>query len=187
MEKQDCISNGLKRKTGIDLAKCYQCGKCSAGCAIVDEMEFSPSYIMRLLQTNNPKNDASVLQSEAIWLCVNCENCVSRCPNQVDLPIVMDYLRSVSLKKNCVNRKAHSIVAFHSAFLDSLKYTGRLYEVGLIADYKLRTHNWFQDISLVPSMLSKGKLSIMPEYTKDGKCIKRIFTLTFQNNKNCKL
>lgn len=52
-------------------------------------------------------------------------------------------------------------MAFHRAFLDSVKYTGRLYEVGLIADSG-RTMRLAQDLPLVPDMLAKGKLSLLP-------------------------
>lgn len=105
----------------------------------------------------------------------HAENCVARCPQQIDIPRMMDYLREESLRAGCVGEKAKPVVAFHRAFLDSVKYTGRLYEVGLIAGFKARTMRLAQDLPLVPDMLAKGKLSLLPEQVKNKKAIRHIF------------
>lgn len=187
MENKKCISYGLERETGVKVSQCYQCGKCTAGCALAEEMDFPPSYIMRLLQTGNCENDQRVLNSNTIWICLNCENCIARCPKEVDIPKIMDYLRERSRKQGLVNPKTQPVVAFHSAFLQSVKYTGRLYEVGLIAGFKARTFRMLQDVNLVPSMLSKGKLNILPECIKDKARIKKIFAQTIEKPKNKKV
>ena len=80
MENKECISCDLEQKTGINVSYCYQCGKCTAGCVLSEEMDYAPSYILRLLQTKNAQNDRRVLSSNAIWICLNCENCIARCP-----------------------------------------------------------------------------------------------------------
>lgn len=180
MENKKCISFGLERKTGVNVSHCYQCGKCTAGCALASDMDLPPSYIMRLLQTKNAENDHRVLSSNAIWICLNCENCIARCPKEVDIPQVMDYLREESRKKQCINEKSRSIVAFHSSFLHSVKQNGRLYEIGLIAEYKARTLNLLQDVNVAPSMLMKGKLHLLPEQIKDTKKIQTIFKRTIE-------
>jgi len=91
----------------------------------------------------------------------------------------MDYLRQESIKQKLPNRKAAEIIAFHRAFLKSIELTGRLYEVGVIAAYKTKTLNLFQDLSLAPVMLLKGKLKFIPEKVKNIKNIKAIFQQTF--------
>lgn len=183
MENKECVSYGLERETGVAVSHCYQCGKCTAGCALAGEMDVPPSYIMRLLQTKNQENDHRVLNSNSIWICLNCENCIARCPQEVDIPKAMDYLRTESRKKGCVNPQSRSIVAFHSAFLQSVQHTGRLYEIGLVAGFKARTLRLFQDINLVPGMLQRGKLNILPELIKDKLRMKKIFAQTIDKNK----
>jgi len=42
----------------------------------------------------------------------------------------------------------------------------------------LRSRKLFQDLTLAPKMLSRGKLPIFPEMIKDRKNIKRIFNYT---------
>jgi heterodisulfide reductase subunit C len=92
----------------------------------------------------------------------------------------MDYLRGKALQKKMVNKKSKNILSFHRAFLDSVKYTGRLYEIGLVADYKVRTFNILQDMDVAPKMFAKGKLPIIPEMVKNKKQINAVFQKTKQ-------
>lgn len=179
MEEKKKLSTDLAASTGVDVTRCYQCGKCTAGCVLAADMDIPPSFLMRLLQTGTEANDRRVLGSETIWLCLSCENCVARCPMEIDLPAVMDYLRERSRKKDMVNDKARNILAFHKSFLDCVKRTGRLYEIGLVAEYKMRTMNLMQDVDIAPTMMAKGKLGLKPECLKDNaKKVGRIFANT---------
>ena len=163
--------------------RCYQCGKCTAGCVLASEMNYPPSYLMRLLQTGTKPNMDKVLSSNSIWLCLNCENCLGRCPMEIDIPKMMDYLRTQAIKENKLHPDSKPIIAFHRSFLDSIKNTGRLYEMGLVLSYKFRTFNFLQDLSIAPSMYLKGKLHLLPEKIKDRRSMKRIFGQTIENAK----
>ena len=141
-------------------------------------MDYPPSMTLRMLQTENPANDEKLLRSHSIWLCVNCEMCLSRCPIEIDIPSIMDYLRQRSVSEKKVNRKAKNVFAFHKSFLNSIKLTGRLYEIGLIADYKRQSLNLLQDVSLAPKMLRRGKLPLLPESIRRISQIRKIFKRT---------
>jgi len=175
-KQKNTFADEIKKATNISIARCYQCGKCSAGCPMAVEMDYPPSLILRMLQSNI--KDEEVLKSKTIWLCLNCETCVSRCPQDVDLPTLMDFLRSVSLKLGKSNPKSKKIIAFHKSFLESIKNTGKLHEISLIASYKLKVFDLFQDVNNVPAMLKKGKLHVLPEKVKNMKSIKKIFSKT---------
>lgn len=177
MEKESYISE-IRSKVGVNVSRCYQCGKCSAGCALAEDMDYPPSLAMRMLQTNDINNYNSLLQSETIWLCVSCQNCLTRCPMEIDIPQLMDYMREKAIEKKSINKKSGKIVSFHKAFLDSVKFTGRLYEIGLVAGYKARTMNLLQDVNIAPKMFSKGKLPLFPEMVEDKKQIDSIFSNT---------
>ena len=169
------LAGKIQEETGIEVNHCYQCGKCSAGCPVVSEMDITSSAVMRLLQYAEDETDQELLQSESIWLCLSCEMCISRCPMQIDIPKVMDFLRQESIRKNAGNKKSRNIVRFHRAFMDMVKTTGRSYEIGLMVDYKLRSGTLLQDMALAPKMLAKGKLPILPEQIKNKKEVKRLF------------
>jgi heterodisulfide reductase subunit C2 len=174
----DSFSSEILVNTGVLANKCYQCGKCSAGCPVSGEMDFPPSVVMRMIQTEDPDEKEKLLRSMSIWLCVSCEMCLQRCPMEIDIPTLMDYLRQKSMAANKQNPKAKKIIAFHKAFLDSINTTGRLYEVGLVVDYKLRSGAFMQDVSVAPEMFMKGKLSLIPEMIRNRKKISAIFKKT---------
>lgn len=180
VHKKGSLMEEILDQRHISVQKCYQCGKCSAGCPVSADMDYPPSVIMRMVQTEKKAMEEKALRSETIWLCVTCETCSTRCPMEIDIPGVMDFLRERSLKKSMTNPKAKNIIKFHRAFLDSINQTGRLSEVGLVADYKIRSLNMFQDVNLVPTMLVKGKLHFIPEIIKGRKKMLRIFNNTLK-------
>jgi len=162
--------------SGEKVANCYQCGKCSAGCPLAGEMDYAPNQIIRLLQLGIPELEKKALGSLSIWLCLTCETCVARCPKEVDLPKIMDFLRQESLKRGLAHPEAKNIIAFHKAFLDPVKYTGRAYEVGLIADYKARSpRSVFQDVLTAPKLFLRGKLNLFPHLIKGRSQVAKIF------------
>jgi heterodisulfide reductase subunit C2 len=173
--ERNSLAYSIETNAGVLSQKCYQCGKCSAGCPVADEMDLPPSMVMRLLQTELPENDDKILRSYSIWLCVTCEMCLSRCPMEIDIPSVMDFLRQKTRREKKVNPRAKNIIAFHKSFLNSIRFTGRLYELGLIIDYKRQSLNMLQDVSLAPRMISRGKLHLFPEMIKDKGHLARIF------------
>lgn len=171
----ETLADRVHEATGESVFECYQCGKCTAGCPLAQEMDQAPSQVLRLLQLGLPDMEEEVLQTYAIWVCLTCETCVSRCPKEVDLPKIMDYLRQESLRRGMVHPKAKDILAFHQSFLDSIRKNGRLHEVGLVASYKLKTFHLLQDVLVAPRLLARGKLNLLPHGITGKAEIQRIF------------
>jgi heterodisulfide reductase subunit C2 len=174
----------LLEQSDVKVTRCYQCGKCTAGCPLALEMDYPPSMVMRMLQTGRPELEEKVLRSFTIWVCLTCEMCFARCPMSIDIPKMMDQLRQKSLKEKKANRKAKEIIAFHKSFLDSIRYTGRLYEIGLLVDYKTRSLKLLDDMDLALPMMKRGKLGIFPEMIKDRKGMASIFRKTNMKHKD---
>lgn len=77
----------------IDL--CFQCGACSSGCPMTEEMDYLPSKIIRMVQMGMRE----ALDSETIWVCTTCFNCEVRCPRGIDIANVMESLRQLVLRQ----------------------------------------------------------------------------------------
>ncbi len=54
------LGTELLEQTEVKVTHCYQCGKCSAGCPLAEEMDYPPSLVMRMLQTGNPELEEKV-------------------------------------------------------------------------------------------------------------------------------
>ncbi len=78
-----------------NLLACNQCGRCSAGCPLVEEMDLLPNQIIRPAQLGLD----TVVDSTSPWLCAACLMCEARCPKGVDLPRIMDALRQIALRR----------------------------------------------------------------------------------------
>jgi len=160
------------RDRGVDVQACYQCGRCSAGCPITEFFDLSTMEVVRLAAYGM---EELLLNSKAIWLCAACETCASRCPNDIDIAVLMDVLRELALRKG-VKPAEPRVPIFHQCFLDSIKRWGRAYEVGLIAGYKLRSGDLTGDMGLGVKMFSKGKLSLLPHSIKGKTELRTIFS-----------
>lgn len=169
------LGNETFQKSGIKITDCYQCGKCSAGCPMVFQMDYPPNQLIRLAQLGQTE---TVLSSKTIWVCVSCFTCTTRCPKDIDIAGLMDTWREMSLKEGLVNSEYDQIQAFHRSFLETIRRHGRLYEMELIMRYKLRTFNLFQDITIAPKMALNGKLKFLPHNIEDRDSIKNIFEKT---------
>ncbi len=157
---------------GVDVHACYQCGRCSAGCPITEFFDLTTMEVVRLAAYGM---EEKLLESKAIWLCAACETCATRCPNDIDIAVLMDVLRELALRKG-VTPAEPRIPTFHQCFLGSIKNWGRAFEVGLIAGYKMRSGDFTGDMKLGMKMFSKGKLSLKPHPIKGKAEIKQIFS-----------
>jgi heterodisulfide reductase subunit C len=169
------LASRLRAATGQSAFRCYQCGKCAAGCPLSAHMDVPPNQALRMLQAGGAELERELLGALSIWLCLTCETCGARCPQEVDVPRVMEFLRQESLRRGTVHPQAWDILAFYRAFLDSVRKTGRLFEVGMIAAYKLKTFHLLQDVLVAPKLLKRGKLSPFAHKVAGREAIERIF------------
>ena len=85
----------IERASGEDVSKCYQCGKCTAGCPMAEEMDYPPTLVMRLMQSEDA---ATLKEASSRWECVGCLVCGSRCPKLCNPAKVMEALRIYDMK-----------------------------------------------------------------------------------------
>ena len=81
--------------SGENVDLCFQCGACSSGCPMTQEMDYLPSKIIRMVQLGLEE----ALESKTIWVCTTCFNCEVHCPRGIDIANVMEALRQLVLRK----------------------------------------------------------------------------------------
>jgi heterodisulfide reductase subunit C len=85
----------VKELSGEKIDLCFQCGACSSGCPMTQEMDQLPSKVIRMTQLGLDE----ALASKTIWVCTTCFNCEVRCPRGIDIANVMEALRVMMLRK----------------------------------------------------------------------------------------
>ncbi|MGD8535524.1 MAG: 4Fe-4S dicluster domain-containing protein [Candidatus Aminicenantes bacterium] len=86
----------VEELSGQNLLACYQCGKCSAGCPAVSQMDILPNQIIRYAQLGFKDE---LLKSKSIWICASCFTCNARCPKGINIAEVIEALRQILLRK----------------------------------------------------------------------------------------
>lgn len=86
----------VQELSGQNLLACYQCGKCSAGCPAVSQMDILPNQIIRYAQLGFKDE---LLKSKSIWVCASCMTCNARCPKGINIAEVIEALRQILLRK----------------------------------------------------------------------------------------
>lgn len=162
----------LERDSGEKVRRCYQCGKCSAGCPISFQMDYLPNQIIRMVQLGM---EDEVLSSRTIWLCASCLTCTTRCPRKIDIAEIMDYLRRLAYKKRLIPKEETEIPLFNKIFLRNIELFGRLFEFGLIGMFNLLSGEFFKDFGLAPKMFFKHKIGVFPHKIKNIKEVREIF------------
>ena len=168
--RDEAFLREVEAESGQKVTNCYQCGNCTAGCPCGPEYDLQVSQVMRAVQLGNKE---MALSSRSLWLCVSCSTCTSRCPNNIDVARVMETLRHMARREGRVQDRP--IESFWKAFLDTVRLTGRSFEIGVMADYMLRTGRGWGNMDIAPTALAKRKLPFLPHRIKGRDEVARIF------------
>ena len=161
----------IEKHSGQNPYRCYQCGKCSSGCPVIHDMDMGPRRAIRAVQLGLKKD---VLSSNTIWVCIQCQTCSARCPLNIDIARVMEVLRLLAIKEEYTTAES-DVALFHRVFLDVIRRHGRAHELELGVLYNLRSAHLTASAGLLPRLLSRGKLKLLPSTIKGVKEVRRIF------------
>lgn len=161
----------IEERSGQQLRTCYQCQKCSGGCPVSSAMDYLPHQIVRYVQFGmlDP-----LLKSKSIWVCIGCKICAVRCPNGIDLADLNDVLKEIATERG-LSLGSGEIRTFHKVLLSSIKRYGRVHELGMAVEYKMKVKTHLHDIQLGLRMFRLGLLKMLPNRVKQKSEIKEIF------------
>ena len=180
LEPSSSLAERLAALTTV--SACYQCKKCSAGCPLTFAMDFYPDQVIRLALLGQ---EDTVLGCRTIWVCSSCETCTTRCPNQIDIAGVMDWLKEEALRRGYASPQP-AVTRFHQTFLDTVLMSGgRLSEPLLLGLYqwrrggtlrKLQSGALVEDLRMAWELARRRRLvPRLPHRLKGVKEIKDIF------------
>jgi len=157
--------------SGQTVQLCYHCHKCTAGCPVAGEMEYGPDRLLRMVQMGEKEK---LLTTRDIWLCVGCETCGTRCPNDIDIAPVTASLREMAYREGA--RVADpDAVKFHRLFLGIIQNMGRMHEASLLGLYKLWSLHILADLDSGAKMIMRGKIPIIPKPFKGRQEMKKLY------------
>ncbi len=164
------LAQRVQEETGQNVYLCYQCIKCTSGCPVAEFFDWQPNQIMRALQLGQ---DDIALHAQTPWLCASCQTCTTRCPQGLDIAAIMEFLTREA-KAHDIQPPVPEVNIFNEAFMREVKLWGHAYELGLMAEMKLRTRNITGDLDLGVKLIRKGKLPILPHATRPPRHVKPV-------------
>ena len=153
----ETLAEIVEQDIGSNVYLCYQCVRCSSGCPVAEHMDLLPNQVMRALQLGQ---EDIALQAETPWLCASCQTCTTRCPQGLDIAGIMDFLTREAREQG-YEPSVREVDVFNQAFMREVRLWGRSFELGMLAEMKLRLRNFTDDLDLGLKMFSKNKLPLL--------------------------
>jgi heterodisulfide reductase subunit B len=170
MSINGALAQRVQDEIGQNVYLCYQCVKCTSGCPVGEFLDWQPNQIMRALQLGQ---EDIALRAQTPWLCASCQTCATRCPQGLDVTGIMEFLTREARARD-IQPPVPEVNIFNEAFLREVRVWGRAYELGLMAEMKLRTRHFTEDIDLGLKMLQKRKLAFMPRRVRPPRKVKPV-------------
>ena len=158
---------------------CYQCRKCSNGCPVTFAMDLYPDEVIRLVILGQQE---AVTACDTIWVCAACETCTTRCPNDVKIAELMDYLKEMAVQAGIPSPQPQ-ILSLHETFMANVRRWGRVFETTFLPMYFLKsgellqkwhTGTWRDEMKLSWHMTRKGRFPLFPKTIKGKKEVRKI-------------
>ncbi len=104
----DYDTDALDKVTDIAGAEsmgwCYQCGQCIPVCPVDSLGEYGPLKMFRQLQLG-----ADLFESDELWKCTTCMNCLRVCPKEVNMVKIMPAIREEAVMEGNVPEELQEV------------------------------------------------------------------------------
>ncbi len=95
MSENITTKEDILRLAATDIAKCMQCGRCTASCSVAHQMDLVPNRLVWALVNNDMP---TVLAATSPWKCQACFACEQRCPRGVSPARLMEAVRLLAVR-----------------------------------------------------------------------------------------
>jgi len=165
------IVSEIERRSGMHVADCYQCGRCTSTCIAAFAFDIPPHRLMHLLQLGDTDR---VLASSTAQLCVDCMTCSLRCPMNIDVASVIETTKSLADELGLKDTEMPMRI-FRREFLKNVRRHGRLHEPSLMTWINWKTGKPFNGLSLAGLIMRKKKLHFVPPRVKNLRHLRHLF------------
>ena len=153
------------------LRHCIQCGTCGGSCPSAADMDRTPRELFAMIRAGMRDE---VLASNTPWMCVSCNFCAVRCPQEIHITDVMYALRSIAARDG--RPPVSAAPGFSRTFVSNVRRFGRSYEVGLVVRHYLR-HFPMRIPAMAPigvGMLAAGRMGLVPHRIRGARGLRAI-------------
>ncbi len=164
------FARDLEALTGEKALLCTQCKKCTLGCPSAYAMRMKPHELMRAVQLGLSEE---IFWSGTIWVCLSCETCNTRCPQDINILRLINGLREWSKEVDYYNPYPDA-PALHYIFMALVKRFGKAYPLGLALLTHLAMLTPFKDMDMASPMLRRGKLKLLPHKSHGVKELRQV-------------
>jgi heterodisulfide reductase subunit C len=125
---------------------------------MADLMDLKTAQVMHSIRLNR---EDTVLNCKAIWLCVGCETCSARCPQQVEPADAMNAARILALRKG-IKPSVEEIGLYYNIFVSSMWLNGKIHDLTVVGLTSLLSGRLIEDIPLAMQFLFHGRVKLPP-------------------------
>jgi len=149
---------------GEAIRSCIQCGMCTGSCPTASRWDYPPRQVIAMVQAGLRDE---LLSSNSMWFCASCYTCTVRCPRDIKPTDIMHALEIIAIRDGLSTKRSRTPVMY-KCFVDSAKGNGRVYELGMMLKFFLRT-NPFAALKMAPvglGLLLHRRLPLKPSRIK---------------------
>lgn len=164
---------------GEGISACYQCGTCTGGCPSVEDMDYTPRQIVRMV---NFEIRDKVLSAKTPFICACCYQCQMRCPREVKVTEVMTAIKSIAIKGRHISGSTKG-PAFYTSFNEIVYSLGKQFEPMLMLKATLRSRDsiggklrcLIRSAPMGIDFIKRGKLPLAPHKVNRLEEVQRIY------------
>ncbi len=129
--------------------------------------------------------EEAVLNSEAIWLCIGCDTCSARCPQQVEPSSIMAAARLLAMQKG-IQPRVREIGIYYQGFMYNMRLNGKIHDASLAGVTQLLSGQLIENLPLAWKLFKRGRVKLpLPPF--GGGDFRRIYNNVIDKEKENKL